>query len=150
MLLSDAIAQMIEQLLTDNGGCAEIRRNDLADRLGCVPSQINYVISSRFTPELGYVTESRRGGGGYIRIIKKQFSRDEYLMHFFCAVGDSLEESDALAFLANLAENAILSSREALLMKSVLTNSALSDVPPEKRDTVRADLMKQMVLCLMQ
>ena len=64
MLLSDHIARLINEMLEEGGGQAEVRRNDLAAKLGCVPSQINYVITSRFTPERGYVTESRRGGGG--------------------------------------------------------------------------------------
>ena len=70
MILSDHIAKLIEQMLEDGGGTTEVRRNDLAAKIGCVPSQINYVITSRFTPERGYVTESRRGGGGYIRIVR--------------------------------------------------------------------------------
>ena len=150
MLISDAIANMIEQLLADNNGYAEIRRNDLADRLGCVPSQINYVISSRFTPELGYIIESRRGGGGYIRIIKKQMGKDEYLMHFFCAVGDSIDENAAAAFVVNLTANGLISSREAHIMKSALSSSALAAAPADRRDTVRADIMKQMLLALMR
>jgi len=150
MLISDAIANMIEQLLADNNGYAEIRRNDLADRLGCVPSQINYVISSRFTPELGYIIESRRGGGGYIRIIKKQMGKDEYLMHFFCAVGDSIDENAAVAFIVNLTANGLISSKEAHIMKSALSASALAAVSADKRDTVRADIMKQILLSLMR
>ena len=70
MILSDHIARLIEEMLEEGGGSAEVRRNDLAAQIGCVPSQINYVITSRFTPEHGYVTESRRGGGGYIRIFR--------------------------------------------------------------------------------
>ena len=70
MLISDNIARLIEKMLDDGGGFAELKRNDLASQLGCVPSQINYVITSRFTPERGYITESRRGGGGYIKIVR--------------------------------------------------------------------------------
>ena len=80
-----------------------MRRSDLADRVGCAPSQINYVITSRFTPERGYLIESRRGGGGYIRIVKKQIPNDQYLMHCFCAIGNELDEGGALAILKNLA-----------------------------------------------
>ena len=71
MLISDVIAKMIEDMLNENGGSLDIRRNELAGQVGCAPSQINYVITSRFTPERGYVIESRRGGGGYVRITKK-------------------------------------------------------------------------------
>ena len=72
MLLADEIARFIESMLAEAGGSLEICRNDLAGKIGCVPSQISYVITSRFTPDRGYIIESRRGGGGYIRIIKKQ------------------------------------------------------------------------------
>ena len=74
MLISDNIARLIEKMLDDGGGFAELKRNDLASQLGCVPSQINYVITSRFTPERGYITESRRGGGGYIKIVRVKLS----------------------------------------------------------------------------
>ena len=70
MIISDQIAKIIEEMLDRSGGTAEVRRNDLASQIGCVPSQINYVITSRFTPERGYITESRRGGGGFIRIVR--------------------------------------------------------------------------------
>ena len=73
MRISDSVANYILQMLNDENGIAEIQRNELANTLGCVPSQINYVITSRFTPEQGYIVESRRGGGGYIRIIGRSF-----------------------------------------------------------------------------
>ena len=69
MKLSDVIAEFINQMLEENG-IAELRRAEIAERFSCVPSQINYVLSSRFTPELGYVVQSQRGGGGYIRITR--------------------------------------------------------------------------------
>ena len=90
MLISDTIAAFIDEMLNDCGGTLEIKRNDLAKRLGCVPSQINYVVSSRFTPERGYIIESRRGGGGYIRIIRKVMSEDDLLMQMFQSAGESL------------------------------------------------------------
>ena len=85
MLISDSIAVFIDEMLNDCGGTLEIKRNDLAKRLGCVPSQINYVVSSRFTPDRGYIIESRRGGGGYIRIIRKVLSEEDVLLKFFNA-----------------------------------------------------------------
>ena len=100
MLLSDHIARLINEMLEEGSGQAEVRRNDLAARLGCAPSQINYVITSRFTPERGYVTESRRGGGGYIRIVRVQMTKNEYLMHFFQAVGKVLSEQEARVYLS--------------------------------------------------
>ena len=105
MLLSEHIAKLIEEMIEEGEGSTNVRRNDLAQRLGCVPSQVSYVISSRFTPERGYITESRRGGGGYIRIVRVPMSKDEYLMHFFQAIGTSLSENEAKAYVRNLLEN---------------------------------------------
>ena len=93
MLLSDTIASFIDQMLNDCGGTLEIKRNDLAKKLGCVPSQINYVVASRFTPERGYLIESRRGGGGYIRIVRREIDADGIVEAAFAAVGDSLTET---------------------------------------------------------
>ena len=115
MLLSDHIARLINEMLEEGGGQAEVRRNDLAAKLGCVPSQINYVITSRFTPERGYVTESRRGGGGYIRIVRVQMTKNQYLMHFFQAVGKELGENEARVYLTNLAEHGCMTPREAAI-----------------------------------
>ena len=91
MSLSNSIAQMILQML-DQDGATEIQRNEFAQLMGCVPSQINYVLSSRFTPEQGYIVESRRGGGGYIRIRRVNLDRGVMLMHVINSVGDTLDE----------------------------------------------------------
>ena len=129
---------------------AEIKRNDLAKKLGCVPSQISYVISSRFTPERGYVIESRRGGGGCIRIVRKEMGRDEYLTHFFYAIGDSIEETEAVAYLKNLYGNDYISEKEFRLCYAALSSASLASLPPISRSIVRADIFKQMLLSLMR
>ena len=148
-MLTDYIAQMIEEMLNQSGGTLELQRNEMASRLGCVPSQISYVISSRFTPERGYVIESRRGGGGCIRIVRKQMGRDEYLMHFFCAIGDAIDENEALAYLKNLLGNGFISESECKLAYAAISGAALSGVSPMYRNVVRADIFKQMILSLM-
>jgi transcriptional regulator CtsR len=122
----------------------------MATRLGCVPSQISYVISSRFTPERGYMIESRRGGGGCIRIVRKQIGRDEYLMHFFCAIGSAIDEGEAIAYLDNLYGNALTTERELLIARAAMSTPALSALPPSARATVRADIFKQILLSLMK
>ena len=149
VILSDHIAQLIEAMLEEGGGSAEVKRNDLAARLGCVPSQINYVITSRFTPERGYVTESRRGGGGYIRIVRVPMTKSEYLMHFFQSVGDSLTEADMKAYLTNLSDSGILSDRECRLAAQTMSNSALDKCPADARDGIRADIMRHILALLM-
>ena len=148
-MLADYIAQMIEEMLNEEGGTLELQRNEMANRLGCVPSQISYVISSRFTPERGYIIESRRGGGGCIRIIRKQMGRDEYLMHFLCAIGSSIDESEAVAYLKNLYGNAFITEKEFKIAYASVSGAALASVPPTLRSMVRADVLKQIVLTLM-
>lgn len=150
MLISDAIAKLIEEMINEGEGAAEIKRNDLAGQLGCVPSQINYVITSRFTPERGYIIESRRGGGGYIRIIRKQMAKDEYLMHFLYAIGDSVDEKEALAFLGNLFDQEVIGEREYILLGSTVSNAALGKLPSAARNTVRADILRHIILRLMK
>ena len=101
MATSDLIARFILQEL-DSQGFAELRRSSLAEQFSCVPSQINYVISTRFSPERGYVVESRRGGGGYIRIRRVKPSPGQLVMHIINSVGSSLEAGTAAAFVSNM------------------------------------------------
>lgn len=148
-MLADYIAKMIEEMLNEGDGILELKRNEMANQIGCVPSQISYVIASRFTPERGYVIESHRGGGGYIRIVRKRMERDEYLMHFFYAIGNEIEEAEAIAYLNNLLGNEIISEREVRFAAAAMSNNALSDLPPHLRKTVRAQIFKQILLSLM-
>lgn len=148
-MLADSIARLIEEMLNENGGTLELQRNEMASRLGCVPSQISYVISSRFTPERGYVIESRRGGGGCIRIVRKQMGRNEYLMHFFCAIGDSIGEQECVAYLKNLYGNDLITERELRVALAATSNAALPSLPIPTRNALRAGIFKQIILSLM-
>lgn len=148
-MLTDNIAKLIEQMLDESGGALELQRNEMASRLGCVPSQISYVITSRFTPERGYIIESRRGGGGCIRIVKKQMHKNEYLMHFFYAIGDSIDEREAEAYIRNLLENNIITTREYAIISASISPSALSVIPQSERGNVRADVFRHIILALM-
>lgn len=150
MLISDSIAKIIEQMLEEGGGSAEVRRSDLAARLGCVPSQVTYVITSRFTPERGYITESRRGGGGYIRIARVAMDKNEYLMHFFHAVGDSLDERESVALLKNLRDQGIIGEDVAEIIAATMSERALARIEPRGRSAVRADIMRHVLLGLMR
>lgn len=146
MRLSDMIADIIQQMLSDDdNGIAEIQRNELASRLGCVPSQINYVITSRFTPEQGYLVESRRGGGGYIRITKVKFSRGQMLLHIINGIGERIDASSARVFLSNLKEGGLISDEAAYLMQAALSDVCYREVPQELRDSLRAAIFKQML-----
>lgn len=149
MLLSEHIANLIEQMIEEGEGSANVKRNDLAQQLGCVPSQISYVISSRFTPERGYITESRRGGGGYIRIVRAPMTRSGYLMHFFHALGSSVSELEAKAYIKNLFENEIITQREAAIITAAVSGSALERLEPVSRNILRADIMRHVLMTLM-
>ena len=146
MRISDSVAQYILDLLNQENGTAEIQRNELANYLGCVPSQINYVLTSRFTPEQGYIVESRRGGGGYIRITRMRLSKFDMIMHIVNSVGDSLDAATARAMTANLTQNGMLDRSAASLIQAACSEQTLSAVPKEIRDTVRAAIYKNMLL----
>ncbi len=149
-MLTDTIAKLIEQMLSEAGGSLELQRNDMAARLGCVPSQISYVITSRFTPERGYIIESKRGGGGCIRIVKKQMQRDEYLMHFFYAIGDEMDERTLEAYVSNLLDNGFIGNREKNIICAATSGSALGSVPQEIRNNVRAQIFRHIILSIMR
>ena len=148
MRMSDLVAQYIMQMLDEQNGSAEIQRNELAGNLGCVPSQINYVITSRFTPEQGYIVESRRGGGGYIRISRVKMDRGTAMMHIINSVGSTLDKATAEAMLNNMLQRNMLQLQSAKLIAAALSDRTLSQVEQDKRDTVRADLFKNMLLTI--
>ncbi len=148
MLISDRIAGMIVAMLAERGGVLEICRNDMAERIGCSPSQINYVIGSRFSPERGYIVESRRGGGGYIRIVEKRFASDkERLMHAFASVGDSITPREALAILSSLTEDGTLSREASAVMRAALTAPSLTELSESERGRqCIAEMLRRMLL----
>lgn len=151
MRLSDMIAEVIQRMLSEaDDGMAEIQRNELASRLGCVPSQINYVITSRFTPEQGYLVESRRGGGGYIRITRVKFDQGQLLMHVINSIGSRLDSESARIFIVNLNENGIVGDETACLMRAALSDMVYRELPQEYRDGLRAAIFKQMLAALMK
>lgn len=145
MNLSKQIADMILEML-EISGSAEIQRNAFAEQLGCVPSQINYVLSSRFTPERGYIVESRRGGGGYIRITRAGFDADTLKMHLVNSVGDAADEKTCRAHIINLHERGLFADNEAALFLAATNDNAYRGLPPGTRDALRASIFKHMLL----
>ena len=129
MKMSDLVAQTILEMLDDHNGNAEIQRNELATTLGCVPSQINYVITSRFTPEQGYMVESRRGGGGYNRITR---------VH--------ADKVTAEVMIKNLYRQQLLDRKLANVMMVALSDRALATAPQSIRDSLRASIFKNMLI----
>ena len=148
MGVSDIIAGFIDDVLSETGGTAELQRSELANRFNCVPSQINYVISTRFSPEHGYIVESRRGGGGYIRISRVVMESEMLIMHTVNAVGDRIDINTAAALIANLRRGDAISDTEARLLLSAIGNNALRPAIPQERDILRASIFKQMLVSL--
>jgi len=146
MGVSDIIAGFIDEVLGETGGTAELQRAELANRFNCVPSQINYVISTRFSPERGYIVESRRGGGGFIRISRVAMEPELLIMHTVNAIGERVDINTAAALVANLRKGGAISDAEARLIMSAAGNNALRPALPEQRDALRASIMKQMLI----
>ena len=147
MKISDIIAKRIIEIINESEmNTAEIQRNELANALGCVPSQINYVLSSRFTPENGYIIESRRGGGGYIRIRRVHVNRTSAIMHIINSIGIKLDSMSARILLENCLQNGIINRETFVLMMSAVSNNTLNCIPIEYREIARAAVLKQMLL----
>ena len=145
MSLSNQIARMLMEMLEEDG-TTEIQRNELAQTLGCVPSQINYVLSSRFTPERGFLVESRRGGGGCIRITKISYDTDSLMPDIISSIGDRIDERLCRSHISNLVISELLTENEALLILAATSDNTLKCLPYELKDTVRASVFKQMLL----
>jgi transcriptional regulator CtsR len=148
MGISDLIAGFIQSELDEAGGALELQRSDLAARFGCVPSQINYVMSTRFSPERGYIVESRRGGNGYIRITRVRVDRQTLLMHVINSLGDELDLPSARAIVGNLVESEAVSAAVGKALLNAVSDSALHSVPQQYRAALRADIAKQVLIHL--
>ncbi|OJU15039.1 MAG: CtsR family transcriptional regulator [Clostridiales bacterium 43-6] len=149
MRLSDIISERIMKMIEDSqNGIAEIGRNELAALLGCVPSQINYVLASRFTPEQGYIVESRRGGGGFIRITRVSVDRSSAIMHLINSIGERLDSSTARILVSNLLYQNLISTEAAVLINIAVSDKCYRDIDPNLRDTVRATVLKQLLLSI--
>ena len=147
MGISDLIASFLQDSLdTAENGVLEVQRSDLAQRFNCVPSQINYVMSTRFSPERGYIVESRRGGNGYNRITRVRVDRETLLMHVINSLGGSVDLSSARAILSNLVQSGAMDRALGQTILTAVGDKALGQVPREKRDAVRADILKQVLI----
>ena len=147
-LLSDTIEQFIKALMEDENREIELRRNELADHFQCAPSQINYVLATRFTPDHGYVIESRRGGGGYIRIVRlAATSREELLQTLYQRIGTSISTSDAAKIIEHLRSENIVTLEEAQLMLAALSPQAVP-LPLNMKDALCEGTLRSMILAL--
>lgn len=146
---SDIIEQYLKQILhQSSSGMIELQRSELAELFQCVPSQINYVISTRFSVDHGYVVESKRGGGGYIRIRQVELGSQQPLILMLKVIGANLSQREAEAILTRLERERLISLREAVMLRAAVSRDVLNlDLP--LRDELRARLLTQMLVNLL-
>jgi len=148
--MANAIEKYLHRLIEQSEQkLVEIQRNELAEKFNCAPSQINYVLATRFTIERGYMVESRRGGGGYVRIVKVPLNAGELdlVNEVVNLVGDRISERSATAILARLLEEQVIAPREAALVKAAISRNVLRIGLPA-RDQLRANILKAILITL--
>ena len=150
MLISEKIARILEVMLNEQNGIIEIKRNEFANLVGCVPSQINYVITSRFNKDRGYIVESRRGGGGYIKIIRPEMTGSTYLCHLLGIIGNEIDSDSAVFLVKDMYSKGVISEREASIIISVLGNISVFEASKNALNSMRAEMLKSAVLTIMQ
>ncbi|SHJ31740.1 CtsR family transcriptional regulator [Lutispora thermophila] len=143
--ISDIIEEFINDLIKEAEGTIEIGRNELAGYFNCAPSQINYVLTTRFTVDRGYYIESRRGGGGCIRISKIGIDKQQYLNNLLNKqIGPDLNKEKAYSFIDAMCKEGVITEKEGKIIKAAVDDNNLSAVPKSLRDEVRATLLKAM------
>ena len=147
--ISDIIAQFINDMIEDKKDKEVIiQRNELADKFNCAPSQINYVLTTRFTSEKGYMIESRRGGGGYIIIKRIEYNNEEKQVEAINkAIGESLTYSAALLLLEHLYETNLITKRELEIVKISINDRTLSNA--EDKNKLRAEILKGIIMVIL-
>lgn len=147
--ISDIIEQYIKEVIHGSrAGMVEVQRSELAEQFQCVPSQINYVIATRFSLEHGYIVESKRGGGGYIRIRQLQFDEAESVLSVLRNLGSSMSEREAEGVIERLLRESIISNREAAMLRSAVKRETLQiDLPI--RDALRARILIAAMVALL-
>ena len=147
MRISDIIEEFIKDLFDDDSQQVEIQRNELAEHFNCVPSQINYVIATRFKPSQGYYVESRRGGGGHITIKKVNTTKNDYIMHIINNIGNEITSNEVDILLSDFLTYNIANEKEAKLIKVATSDNVLAPIK-EQKDNLRARILKNMLLNL--
>ena len=148
MRMSDIIEDFIKDLLKEEDEL-EIQRNELAEHFNCVPSQITYVLATRFKPSQGYYVESKRGGGGHIKIKKINVTKSNLLMHTITSIGNSITAGEVDIFISNFLSYGIIDETQAKLLKVATSDNVLT-IPQEIKDEVRANIFKNMLLNLVE
>lgn len=147
--LSNSIEEFLNSLLEDANGILEIQRSEISDRFNCAPSQINYVLTTRFTPYKGYYVESRRGGGGYIRIVRVEIKNKNRMEKIFNdEIGESITKNKSDQIIEELKNLEYISVRESELLKVLLSDRSLAKA--ENKNELRADILKNIMLVILQ
>lgn len=147
MNLSDLIENHIRELMLEQT-VIELKRSEIASYFGCVPSQINYVISTRFVPESGYYVESKRGGGGFIKITKKINEKDTAINNIIQKIDGKMSQHVVNIYLQDFLTYNIITKDEASLIKVATSDKSLANVKIENKDLVRADIFKNLIINL--
>ena len=148
MRMSDIIEDFIKEMFDeDESDLIEIQRNELAQQFNCVPSQINYVISTRFKPSQGYYVESRRGGGGNSKIKRINNTKSDYIMHIINNIEKTITTNEIDILLSDFLTYSIITTKEAKLLK-VATSDNVLKLNNDIKDEVRARIFKNMLLNL--
>jgi len=141
--LADIIEDYINSLIAEGEGVAEIQRALLAEMFRCAPSQISYVITSRFSPEKGFIIESRRGGGGYIRLRRVNLEDDD-IRQLIRDIGEYVSQQEAYGYLDRLRDEGFMDDRTYHVMRAALSRNVLLMALPS-RDMIRANVLKAML-----
>lgn len=143
--LSDNIEHFIKELMCEEAQI-DLRRNELAQHFGCAPSQINYVLSTRFSIDHGYLIESRRGGGGYVRIVRMHPRQEGNMLDALLKrIGNSIDEETAFAITQHLKDCNLITDREAALIRAAVGRNALA-LPVSGKDVLRAAVLKNLLI----
>lgn len=147
--LTNSIADFLMEMLDEEGGMLEIQRNNIAEKFSCAPSQINYVLTTRFTPYKGYYVESRRGGGGFIRIVKVEITDSDKLKYILeDEIGDSITKDKADAIINELLANKIITEREGEIIRVGISDRAIS-ADQNLKNSIRASILKNILLVVL-
>jgi len=148
--LSDIIEEFIKDMFNNDNNNDELQigRNELANYFSCAPSQINYVLTTRFTTDKGYYIESKRGGGGYIIIKKVELNCNKNLLDIIMEkIGDNITYNAGVQIIEGLFEEEIITEREAIILKAVINDRTLNTIMDNK-NKLRADVLKTLMIVI--
>lgn len=147
--LSDIIEEFIKEMFQENNESElQIKRNELANYFSCAPSQINYVLTTRFTEDKGYYIESKRGGGGCIIIRRIEFTNNKNLKQLIVdRIGNSITYDNAINIIDGLVEMAIITEREAIIMKIAINDRVFGNIDTSK-NMLRANILKNIIMVI--